>query len=239
MQIRRIFLPAAAAAGVVALSVAPAAAHVTITPDTTEAGAYALLTVSVPHGCEGSPTTRVAIKVPDGIYAVTPTRHPFWDVEKVMTQLDEPIADAHGNEITERVDQVVYTASNPLPEGQRDAFELSLQLPDAEGETLVFPVVQSCEKGETAWTEEAAEGEDAHELERPAPLLTITAAEGDGHGDGSDGGSADADATGDAGDADDSSEDGGDGNGLALAGLGVGVVGIVVGGIALARTRKS
>ena len=228
MHIRRIVLPAAAAAGALALTVAPASAHVTITPDTTAAGSYAVLTVSVPHGCEGSSTTGIAIKMPDEIYAVTPTRNPFWDVEKVMAQLDEPITDAHGNEVTERVDQVVYTARTPLPDGQRDAFELSLQLPDAEGETIAFPVVQTCEKGETGWTEEAADGQDPEELEHPAPLVTITAADAEGNGEAADEPAATSD------DSDDE-----DGNGLALAGLGAGILGIVIGGIALARSRKA
>lgn len=229
MHIRHIALPAAAAAGALTLAAAPAAAHVSITPNTTAAGAYAVLTVSVPHGCDGSATTAIAVQLPEEIYAVTPTRNPYWTVEKVVDQLDEPITDAHGNEVTERVAQVVYTARTPLPEGQRDTFELSLQLPDAEGETLAFPVVQSCEQGSTGWTEVAADGQDPEELEHPAPLVTITAAEGDGHG-----GPADEPAvTTGATETDD------DGNGVALAGLGTGVVGIVVGGVALARSRKA
>ena len=221
MHTRRIALPAVGAAGALALAVAPASAHVTVTPSTTAAGAFGVLSFSAGHGCDGSPTTTIAIDLPEEIYAVTPTRNPFWTVEKVMEELDEPITDAHGNEITERVDQVVYSARTPLPEGQRDTFELSLQLPDAEGETLAFPVVQTCEKGENPWTETAAEGQDPEELEFPAPLVTIT------------GGSDEAPAatTGDGADE--------DGNGLALAGLGTGVAGIVIGGIALARSRKA
>ena len=227
MHLRHIALPAAGAAGALALAVAPAAAHVTVTPSTTAAGSYAVLTFSAGHGCDGSPTTRIAIDLPDAIYAATPTRNPYWTVEKVMEQLDEPITDPHGNEITERVDQVVYSARTPLPDGQRDTFELSVQLPDAEGETLAFPVVQSCTKGENPWTETAAEGQDPEALELPAPLVTVTAADGDG--------AEASEVTGSATEEDSSDE----GNGLALAGLGTGVVGIVVGGLALARTRKA
>ncbi len=230
MHLRHIVLPAAAVAGALALAVAPASAHVTVTPSTTAAGSYAVLTFSAGHGCEGSPTTKVAIRLPEEIYAVTPTRNSFWETDTVMKRLSEPITDAHGNEFTERVEQVVYTARTPLPDGQRDTFELSLQLPDAEGETLAFPVVQSCQRGETGWTEVAADGQDAEELEHPAPLVTITAAEGDGHG-------GEAVSTDAAGGEDSAGSD--DGDGLALAGLGTGIVGIVVGGLALARTRKA
>lgn len=216
------------AAGLLTLGlVAPAAAHVTITPSETGAGAYTVLTVSNGHGCEGSPTTEITIQMPNGINAVTPTRNPLYDVSKEMETLDEPVTDAHGNELTERVGSVVYTARTALPEGYRDTFELSLQLPDTPGETLAFPVVQTCEVGETAWVEVPAEGQDPDELERPAPTVTITEASGDGHGAGSA-----------AEDTSESSESG-DGDGLAYAGLGVGALGLLVGGTALLRGRRT
>ncbi|KAA1425672.1 YcnI family copper-binding membrane protein [Nocardioides antri] len=222
MHIRRTVLPAAGALTAIALMAAPAAAHVSVTPSATGAGAYTVLTFSVPHGCDGSPTTRVAIDLPAGIYAVTPTRNPYWNVEKVMDRLEEPITDGHGNKVTERVAQVVYTARTPLPDGQRDTFELSLQLPDAEGETLAFPVVQGCERGVTGWTEVAADGQDAEALEHPAPLVTITAAdEPAGRVEATD------------------EEEVEEGGGLALAGLGAGILGVVLGGLALARSRRA
>lgn len=221
-----------AAGVVVATAAAPASAHVTVSPDTTAAGSYAVLTFSVGHGCEGSPTTGIAISMPEDIPQVTPTMNAGWVAEKQIEDLDEPITDAHGNEITERVAEVVYTADQPLPDGFRDTFELSVQLPDAAGDTLTFPVVQTCEEGETGWTEVAEEGQDAEELERPAPTLTVTEAAGDGHGDtaetsdGSDAESADSDESETS-------------NGLAVAGLVAGIAGIVVGGIALLRGRRA
>jgi uncharacterized protein YcnI len=222
-----------AAGLVVATATGPASAHVTVSPDTTAAGSYALLTFSVGHGCEGSPTTTITISMPEEIPQVTPTRNPLWSVEKVSEQLDEPITDAHGNQITERVAEVVYTTDEPLPEGYRDSFELSAQLPDAEGETLVFPVVQTCVQGETGWTETAAEGQDAEELERPAPTLTVTAAAEGGHGAEPAADESTASETEAAADSDDG------GNGLAIAGLAAGIVGILVGGVALARSRRA
>jgi hypothetical protein len=98
--------------------------------------------------------------------------------------------------------------------------ELSLQLPDAAGETLAFPVIQTCEQGETGWTEVAAEGQDPEELEHPAPLVTITDGEETAPKESAD------------------TEDSEDGNGLAVAGLVVGAVGVIVGGTALSRTRR-
>lgn len=242
MQFRRFTLPIAsttAALGIVALSAGAASAHVTVTPSTTGAGSYAVLTFSVAHGCEGSPTTSMAIQMPESIPSVSPTINPNWTVEKVVEQLDEPIADAHGNEITERVAQVVYTARTPLEDGYRDTVELQVQLPDAAGETLAFPVVQICETGQNNWTEIATEGQDAEELESPAPVLTVTEATGDGHGH------SDADESAEQGDADDhgdtdAAEDSdNDSDALAIAGLVAGVGGLALGGVALARSGRA
>lgn len=233
-------LPAAAAA--IALSLAsPASAHVTVTPSSAAAGAYTIATFSVGHGCEASPTTSIEIQVPESVLSVTPTRTSFYDVEKTMVDLDEPIADSHGNEVTERVGSIVYTARTPLPDGMRDTFELSFQVPDAEGEMLTFPTIQTCEEGETAWTEVAAEGQDSDELDSPAPAFEILPASGSGDGHG--GGTADqtADTSGEeteaaaattAAEAEDSSM-------LGWMGLGAGLLGLLAGGAALARTRTT
>lgn len=231
-------LAAPAAAGVALLALAgPASAHVTITPTTTAAGAYTVLTVSVPHGCEGSATTKVAIQIPEDILAVTPTRNPLWDVTKQKKKLAEPVTDAHGNTVTERDAVVVYTAKTPLPDGYRDAFELSLKLPEEEGKTLVFPAIQTCEKGETAWAEVAAEGQDPEELEHPAPTLTITAAEEEADPAASDAAGTTSADTEDAAASDDESEDE-DSNTLGALGLGAGVLGLLAGGAALVQVRR-
>jgi uncharacterized protein YcnI len=206
--------------GAVALVAAPASAHVTVSASTTAAGAFTVLTVSVPHGCEGSPTTKVSIQIPEGINSVTPTRNALWEVDKEVDQLDPPVTDAHGNEITERVSTVTYTAKAPLPDGYRDSFELSLQLPDEEGTTLVFPTIQTCEEGESAWIEVPADGQSEDDLELPAPSVTTTAAEGDHHG---------------TEDETDAPENGSD---LGAWGLAAGLLGVVVGAFAVVQARR-
>jgi uncharacterized protein YcnI len=231
--IARVGVAPAAVVGALALA-GPASAHVTVTPSETAAGAYTVLTVSVPHGCDGSPTTKVAIGMPDGVYSVTPTRNSFYAVEKVTERLDQPVEDAHGNELTERVSQVVYTAETPLPDGERDAFELSLQLPeDAAGTMLAFPAIQTCEKGETAWSEVPASGQSADDLDHPAPAFEVTEASGDGHGATA---ASDTDDGSEASEAD-GAESGDDGNGIAVAGLVAGLLGLALGAVALVRTR--
>lgn len=210
-----------------------AQAHVTADAADTTAGAHTVLTLSVPHGCDGSATTEVAVEIPDEITAVTPTRHAFYDVRTLSEDLPEPRTSADGATITERAARVVYTAKTPLPDDQRDAFELSLQLPeDAAGKTLSFPTVQTCEDGKTSWTEIPAEGQSSDDLEHPAPSITVSAQD-------------DADASDAAGSATSAgSEDmaehpsHGPSTGLVITSLVIGALGLVTGAAALITARR-
>ncbi len=177
--LRRGLAVSALAAGAVVASATGALAHVSVTPTVTEAGAYSLLTFAVPHGCDGSPTTTISIQVPEALVTVTPTVNPGWTVKKVMAKLPAPVDDGHGGQYTERVSEVVYTARTPLPDGYRDTLTLQAKLPDKVGETLNFPTVQTCEKGETAWVQVPAAGQDEESLEHPVPSVLITKAGAD------------------------------------------------------------
>ncbi len=171
MRIARLSAAGLAGGALLALAAVPlaASAHVTVTPSGTAAGSHTVLTFAFSHGCEGSPTTALTFDIPESIESVSPTLNPNYTIEKV----------ADGD----RTAQVVYTAITPVPDGFRDTVELSLQLPeDAAGETLAFPVLQSCEVGETNWNQLAEEGEE--EPESPAPTIVVTEATGDGHGHG-------------------------------------------------------
>jgi periplasmic copper chaperone A len=216
--------------GVVLLTAGPAAAHVTVSPTVTSAGSYTVITVSVPHGCDGAGTTKVAIKIPDEIVSVTPTVNPNWTPSKVMADLNPPIKDSHGNEITQRVAEVVYTAKAPLPDDMRDTFELSLKLPDTPGKTLVFPSVQTCEKGETAWVQVPADGQNPDDLEHPAPGFTVTEAAKEGADAAPAAGVALAGAESAAGD-----NDSGGTSAVSWIALTAGILGLLLGGFAVLR----
>ncbi|MBM7505827.1 YcnI family protein [Agromyces aurantiacus] len=230
---RSLTLAATAVGGGALLALAaPAAAqaHVNVTPDSTAAGSYAVLQFASGHGCDGSPTTAFTVDIPEQILSVTPTLEAGWSVEKIMVALDEPVEGAHGDLVSERVGQVVYTADTPIPEGYRGTFEIQVLLPEeGEGERLEFPVLQTCVEGETAWNE--SPGADGAEPEHPAPAIEVTAAAGDAHGHGDDHAdtpeAADAETTAQGGDATDAAVDT-----LArvvgIGGLAVGVAGLVV-----------
>ncbi|UYM03912.1 YcnI family copper-binding membrane protein [Solicola gregarius] len=223
--VRRVAAPLIITVGAIALGTVPASAHVEVTPSTTVAGEYALLTFSVPHGCDGSATTEIAIDIPKGIDVVTPTINDGWTIKKQT----EPVP-GEGTE-NDRVSRVTYTAKTPLQDGYRDAFELSMPLPTEADTTLRFPTLQTCEKGATNWNEVAKDGQDEEDLEAPAPSFTLTAAEADS----AEQASTDATPTDASAAPEETSDDSSDG--LSWTALGVGVAGLAVGGVALVRSR--
>lgn len=156
--VRRVTLSGLVAVGLVALGSTPAMAHVTITPSTTAAGATAVLRVEIPHGCVGSATTAISIRMPEGVADATASGTDRWAVEQ-------------------GADTLTWTTDEPLPDSEHAEVELSLRLPDDVGATLVFPVIQQCEDGEAAWTEVAEHDEGHDALERPAPVLVVTPGE--------------------------------------------------------------
>ena len=200
------------------LALAPAisaSAHVTASASSTAAGSYSVITFSVPHGCEGSPTIAVEIELPPSILSVTPTVNPNWTIEKVLVPLDEPVEDAHGEAITERVGSVIYTAvGDGLPDGYRDTFALSLQLPEGDvGDVVEFPTFQTCAEGSAEWV-----GEEV-------PSVVLTAAvegHGDDHGPATDDGDHGTEEHGDSASADVLARV------FGIAGLAVGAIGIVI-----------
>ncbi|WP_223987031.1 YcnI family protein [Arthrobacter sp. NicSoilB8] len=160
-----------------------ASAHVSATPDKTAANSYALLTFGIPHGCDTSGTTKMTITLPAELNDAQPTVNPNWTAQKVMEQLPEPKKLDNGTSITRRTSQIVYTAKAPLAPELRDALVLSVKLPDTAGKTLYFPTLQTCEQGQTDWSQIPQEGQDEESLKTPAPSVTVTAAVAgaDGH----------------------------------------------------------
>jgi len=234
--LRRTLQTAAAAGGAAALlltAAGGASAHVGVTPDKTAAGSYALLTFGVPHGCDASGTTKVAITLPQELNDAQPTVNPNWTVEKVTEQLADPKKLADGTAITKRTSQIVYTAKTPLAHELRDALVLSVKLPDTAGTTLYFPTLQSCETGQTDWSEIAKDGQDPHSLEAPAPSITVTEAAGaNGHGEAA----ATASHTAASPSTERASVTDSGADARSWAGLAAGVGGLVLGGAALLRS---
>lgn len=150
---RSLRLPFAVAVGA-ALALGPATAalaHIDPDPPSVQAGTEATVSFTVEHGCDGSPTTKVEIQVPDGA---------------------TDVAGVDGGGFTSSVDgQVVTFEGGPLDAETPQAFVVSFTAPDQAGDVPV-KIIQTCEEGSIDWIEVAAEG--GEEPDHPAPILTIT-----------------------------------------------------------------
>ncbi|WP_101846268.1 YcnI family copper-binding membrane protein [Zhihengliuella sp. ISTPL4] len=169
---RRALLGATGVVGGIALALAVpamAGAHVTVSPDELAAGDHGVLTFSFSHGCGTSPTTALRVTMPDGLASVAPTLDGDWTIQ--VERGDDGLVTA-----------VTYTALIPVPTDLRGAVSMSVGLDEDTPETLAFPVVQQCVEGATEWTQLAEKGEDPHDLDAPAPVVTVTGSVEDGHG---------------------------------------------------------
>ncbi|MBN8961958.1 MAG: YcnI family protein [Rhizobiales bacterium] len=154
--------------------VAPALAHVTVQPADAAADSYAQLTFTVPHGCNGSATKALRIKLPDSILSAKPQMKPGWQVEIKTRKLDAAVAGPHGKSVSEVVDEVDWRGG-PLPDNLYDTFGLVVRLPDKTGQVLYFPAVQECEQGVERWIEIPTSGQSADKLRAPAPAVRLKA----------------------------------------------------------------
>jgi uncharacterized protein YcnI len=156
-----------------------AAAHVGLERTEAPVGAGYKAVFKVPHGCEGSATTEVTIDIPEGIIAVKPMPKAGWTIELVKKPYARTYAFYHGAKLSEGVTQVIWRGG-PLPDAYYDEFVLSTFIArELKPGPIYFPVTQKCETGEMAWREIPAEGQDPHDLEHPAPRLTLVARPGE------------------------------------------------------------
>lgn len=225
--ITRLGLGAAAGAALALAAPLTASAHIHVDPESAPAGSSSILTFTVGHGCDGSPTTEVTIGIPDEVTTVKPVVNPGWAAATSTEPVEDGVTDAHGNPVSERTSAVTFTANTPLDDGQIDMLSVQVSVPeDAEGQTLAFPVTQTCESGSIAWDQAAEDGED--EPESPAPVIEVTKAEA-AHGEHGDT-SAPAANGDDSAAASAASSNGDDlvARTIGLAGLAVGAAGIVL-----------
>lgn len=167
--IARAALTATTAAGLLLAAPLAASAHVEISPDTIQRDGSTVLTFSFSHGCENSPTTALHVTMPEGLASVSPTVDSTWDID--VRRGDNGL-----------VTDVTYSAVTPIPHDLRGAATMAIRLTDDAPEQLVFPVEQRCAEGSTAWVEVADAGQDPHDLDAPAPVVTVTDPAGSDHG---------------------------------------------------------
>ena len=145
--------------GVVVLAASPASAHISLETKQAAIGSSYKAVFAVPHGCKGSPTTKIRVQIPEGVIAVKPMPKAGWYVEAITGKYTAEY-DYHGTKLSEGVKEVVWSGGK-LPDHNYDEFVISTFLtaglkPDS---TLYFPVVQECEQGISRWIDIPAEGQ--------------------------------------------------------------------------------
>jgi uncharacterized protein YcnI len=147
-------------------------AHITLEAQSASAGSSYKAVFRVPHGCEGTATVKIRVRLPDGVINVKPQPKPGWEISKVMEKLAKPMTLDHGREITETIREVDWSGGK-LPDDFYDEFVLRAELPDKPGATIYFPVVQECEKGINRWIEIPEPGKSSRDYKEPAPGLKL------------------------------------------------------------------
>jgi uncharacterized protein YcnI/copper(I)-binding protein len=162
--------------------VGPVGAHPSLERREANIGASYKAIVRVPHGCEGSPTTRVRVQIPEGVIGVKPQPKPGWTIETTRGAYANSYPYYHGATLTEGVREISW--SGRLADEHYDEFVFSgfVAATLKAGETVYFPTVQDCEKGSSAWVEIPSAGQSAHDLKLPAPAVQLVQAQAPSHG---------------------------------------------------------
>jgi uncharacterized protein YcnI len=165
-----------AAAAVALIVVGTSAAHVEPAVEEAPAGASTIIPFVVPHGCDGSPTRSVSVKIAAGVTSAKPQAKPGWKLTITRGKLPKPVKDFAGNTVTRGVLSVTWSGGN-LPDSQFDTFNILLGMPNTPGKTVYFPVVQRCARGVTRWIEIPKKGQE--EPEHPAPGVKLVKSSGE------------------------------------------------------------
>ena len=143
---------------------ASAQAHVTLDQPQAAAGSSFRAVFKVGHGCDGSATHTLVVRLPPAVRNAKPMPKAGWTLD-VRDSPDE------GRVITWKA----ASQDNWLPENVYDEFVVRLQAPEQTGPQW-FKVLQVCEKGQADWAEVPASGNSTRGLKAPAALLDITTA---------------------------------------------------------------
>lgn len=211
----------------------PAAAHVTVQAPGAQQGEFSKLTFRTPTERD-VPTTRLEIAFPadQPIAHVSVKPHVGWTYEVTKEAPAEPF-EAFGEPVEEVVTRIVWTADagSGIQPGEFDEFEVSAG-PLPEADRMVFKALQTYANGEVVrWIEEPVEG--GEEPEHPAPVLELAPPEEGAAEPSVEDGAETVDTENSA-----AAADSGTATALGAAGLAVGLLGLVLAGLALFRTRR-
>jgi len=180
MRLRLPVVVAGTAVGLLALA-APASAHVTVNSPGATQGGYAVITFRVPTESDTASTTGLKVQLPTEtpFASVSVQPHPGWSFTTKTTKLASPIKTDDGDEISQAVSEIDWTADSAataIKPGEFDQFNVSAgPLPKAN--TITFKAIQVYSDGSVVnWTDVPAPGSTV-EPDHPAPTLQLAAAD--------------------------------------------------------------
>jgi uncharacterized protein YcnI len=185
MKASRLAATGAVAATAVIVLSSPAFAHVSVQAEGTAAkGGYAVVDFKVPNERDNASTTKLEVNFPTDhpLASVMPEPMPGWKIEVTRSKLATPL-ELHGEQITEAVSKVTWTAATKdsgIQPGYFEKFPVSIGALPENADELVFKAIQTYSNKEVVrWIEVPEDG--AEEPEAPAPVLALSAASEDGH----------------------------------------------------------
>lgn len=149
----------------VVAGVAPGSAHVSFSMREVIIAPSVDLTLLVPHGCKGSPTLRLRMRIPQAVSSVAAHAKDGWSAQVVGA---------------DSARELVW--SGFLPDREIGRFTFSAQLaPGLKPNSLIyFPLVQECETGVERWIDvqgkpssDALDSELHDDATSPAPSLRL------------------------------------------------------------------
>jgi uncharacterized protein YcnI len=155
-----------------ACSAFSAQAHVTLETQSAPVGSFYKAVLRVPHGCAGSPTRKLRVRVPDGLLDAKPEPKAGWTLTTSTGNYDKAYS-LYGRPVKSGVREITWTGE--LPDAFYDEFVfvgyLAKDLP--VGKILAIPVVQECAQGVSRWIDAPSSGAGNDESKTPAPGLKL------------------------------------------------------------------
>jgi len=169
----KILIPAVIGLGLVASA---AQAHAVLERKQASPGAPYRGVVQIMHGCDGKPTTKVSVSIPEGLIGAKPMPKPGWTLTMTRGAYAKTYTTHHGT-ASEGVTAITWSGGS-LPDDQVDEFTFLAQVADTfePGATVYVPVQQECSEGSYSWSEIPKPGQDAHDLKAAAPAFRIVQA---------------------------------------------------------------
>lgn len=159
---------------VLAATILPAVAHVSLETATAKMASNYKAVLRVPHGCDGKATVAIRVRLPEGVISVKPMPKAGWKIEKTRGEYAKAY-DYYGEPQTSGMRELTWSGGN-LADDEYDEFVFRAYITDAfkPGQVIAFPVVQECAGGATTrWIEVPVAGKVADDYEHPAPAVTV------------------------------------------------------------------